>query len=195
MLDSCMRYEILKRLIDVVASSAALVLLSPVLLAVATAIRMESTGNPLFFQQRVGRYGAVFPLVKFRSMVRDAPHLGSWRTADNDPRITPFGRFIRRTSLDELPQLWNVLTGDMSLVGPRPQTPAQHPLYSHGDWQGRHLVRPGITGLAQVNGRSAITLDKQIEYDLKYATHVSFMMDMHILWLTIVQVVRKAGVN
>ena len=128
-------------------------------------------------------------------MVKDAPKLGSFQTLDGDPRITRIGSFLRRTSLDELPQLWNVLIGDMSLVGPRPQTLAQEVQYRPDDWQNRHKVRPGITGLAQVNGRSDMLLEDQVRYDLTYASNLSLSQDIHILLKTIGLVLGKVGVN
>lgn len=188
-------YPMVKRSLDIALSLAALLLLLPLLALIAAAIRLETPGSPLFFQQRVGRSGRPFYMVKFRSMVKDAPKLGSWRTEDNDPRITRTGMFIRRTSIDELPQLWNVLTGDMSLIGPRPQTPAQESLYTPAQWQARHIVRPGITGLAQVNGRSALDFESATKFDLAYAARPSFAQDMHILLATIHQVLRGVGVN
>ena len=190
-----MHYCSIKRLIDLSASFLALLFLLPLLAIIALLIRLESNGNPLFFQERIGENGKPFRIVKFRSMVKDAPKLGSWQTQENDPRITRLGNFLRRTSIDELPQLWNVLTGDMSLIGPRPQTPAQITLYNPADWHGRHLVRPGITGLAQVNGRSAITLEEQIKYDLQYVMHLTPAMDMRIFLATLNQVLRKTGAN
>ncbi|NBO17838.1 MAG: sugar transferase [Proteobacteria bacterium] len=190
-----MKYQHAKRLIDVLASAVALAVLSPLLLVLALAIRLESPGSPLFFQQRTGRGCKPFYIVKFRSMVKDASKLGSWQTAEGDPRITRLGRFIRATSLDELPQLWNVLMGDMSLIGPRPNTPQQISQYPVGTWEKRHVLRPGITGLSQVNGRSNLSIEQQIAYDLRYNEECSLMLDVHILLKTVTQVLRRAGVN
>jgi lipopolysaccharide/colanic/teichoic acid biosynthesis glycosyltransferase len=190
-----MIYKCAKRWIDGLASAAALGILWPLLIVIAVAIRLESPGSPIFVQQRVGRNGKPFNLLKFRSMVRDASRIGSWHTAENDPRITRVGRFLRATSLDELPQLWNVLVGDMSLIGPRPNTPAQQAQYSPEHWEMRHRVRPGITGLAQVNGRSAITVEEQAAFDVAYASEFSLAGDMRILLKTVGLVFRKTGVN
>lgn len=189
-----MANEIAKRLVDVGGAGAFLVLLSPLLLLLLAIIRLESPGSPLFVQARVGRGGRVFSMFKLRSMVKDAS-LGSYQTQDNDPRITRVGKFLRATSLDELPQLWNVLIGDMSLVGPRPETPVQQALYTPADWQARHRVRPGITGLAQVNGRSTISTEDRLRCDLAYAAHPTLRLDMHILWQTFWQALMRRGVN
>lgn len=190
-----MDYARIKRLIDIVASAAALLALAPLLLAVAVAVRVETPGSPLFFQQRAGKGGRPFRILKFRSMVQDAAALGGWSTAQNDPRITRVGRFIRRTSLDELPQLWNVLTGDMSLIGPRPNTPHQESQYAPGQWEARHSVRPGITGLAQVSGRSSLTTAQQIACDLAYAESMSLTQDLRIFLRTLAIVLTRTGTN
>lgn len=190
-----MDYACTKRLLDITASTAALLLLSPVLLATAIAIRAESEGSPFFFQQRIGQGLKPFGIVKFRSMVKNAPSLGSWQTQDADPRITRVGRFIRKTSLDELPQLWNVLKGDMSLVGPRPNTPQQESQYTTEQWVARHAIRPGITGLAQVSGRSSLSVDQQIACDLQYNTSLSLKQDLRIILKTLRLALARSGVN
>lgn len=177
----------MKRLMDIVLSLAALVLLSPVLLFVALWIVLDS-GRPVFFRQtRVGRDGQPFGILKFRSMRIDAAATGPYFTQANDPRITGVGRFIRRTSIDELPQLLNVLWGDMSLVGPRPDVPAQQSLYTPDDWTLRCSVRPGITGLAQVRGRSQASFGQRLAFDLEYVKNVSVWLDLRIFWWTICQ--------
>jgi len=190
-----MAYATLKRLIDITASGTALLVLSPVLLMLAIAIRAETTGSPFFFQQRIGQGLKPFAIIKFRSMVKDAPQLGGWQTQDADPRITRIGRFIRRTSLDELPQLWNVVIGDMSLIGPRPNTPQQESQYSAAQWRTRHTLRPGITGLAQVSGRSSLTVEQQISHDLTYNQQASLALDISIIMKTVTMVLRRNGVN
>jgi lipopolysaccharide/colanic/teichoic acid biosynthesis glycosyltransferase len=182
-----------KRIFDLVLAFIALMLLSPLLLLTAVAIRLDSAGPVLFRQQRVGRYGKPFGILKFRSMVTDAAKLGSYMTADNDPRITRVGRFIRRTSLDELPQLLNVLRGEMSMVGPRPDVPAQKDGYTEQEWTIRHSVRPGITGLAQATLRSAATREQRKEMDLRYAQTASLAQDMRIILMTVKQVLSKGG--
>jgi lipopolysaccharide/colanic/teichoic acid biosynthesis glycosyltransferase len=175
----------MKRLLDVLVSLLALALLSPLLLAAAAAIVLES-GRPVFFRQvRIGLGGREFGMYKFRSMVPDAAARGPYHTADNDPRITRVGRFIRRTSIDELPQLLNVLLGDMSLVGPRPDVPAQRTLYSDEDWRARCSVRPGITGLAQAVIRSGGVPGQRLSLDLQYVREQSVLLDLKILWLTV----------
>ncbi len=175
----------MKRLFDLAASLVALLLLSPVLLGTALAVMLESGLPVLFRQTRVGRDGHEFGMFKFRSMVKNAASIGPYFTAANDPRITRVGRFIRRTSLDELPQLINVLTGDMSLVGPRPDVPAQRSLYTEADWAQRCSVRPGITGLAQALYRSDSTQAQRLEADLRYTREASVWLDLKICWWTL----------
>lgn len=175
----------MKRAMDIVLAGLALVLLAPVMLAVAIAIAREGGRPVLFLQQRVGRGGRLFGIFKFRSMVIDAATTGPYHTSDGDPRITRVGRFIRRTSLDELPQLFNVLKGDMSLVGPRPDVPAQQALYTPSDWQLRCSVRPGITGLAQALLRSQATPDQRLALDLRYVRDHDLALDVRILWWTL----------
>jgi len=175
----------MKRVVDIVLSALALLLLSPVLLATAAAVAIDS-GFPVFFRQvRVGRDGRTFGMFKFRSMVRDAAAIGPFNTAAGDPRITRVGRFIRRTSLDELPQLLNVLKGDMSLVGPRPDVPVQRSLYSDTDWALRCSVRPGITGLAQALLRSEGTEDDRRALDLRYVREGNLWLDLRIMAWTV----------
>lgn len=174
----------IKRLFDIVASLAALLLLSPLLLGTALAVALESGFPVLFRQIRVGRGSQPFGMFKFRSMVKNAASIGPYFTSANDPRITRVGRFIRRTSLDELPQLINVLTGDMSLVGPRPDVPAQQSLYTAADWVQRCSVRPGITGLAQALYRSDSTEAQRLEADLRYTREASLWLDLKICWWT-----------
>lgn len=175
----------MKRLVDVVLSALALLLLSPVLLATAAAVVIDD-GFPVFFRQvRIGRGGLTFGMFKFRSMVRNAAAIGPFNTAAGDPRITRVGRFIRRTSLDELPQLLNVLAGDMSLVGPRPDVPVQRALYNDADWAERCSVRPGITGLAQALLRSEGTEDQRRALDLRYVREHSLWLDLKIMAWTV----------
>jgi lipopolysaccharide/colanic/teichoic acid biosynthesis glycosyltransferase len=185
----------MKRLIDITGSAAALMALLPLLCVIAIAIRLESSGSPFFLQQRVGRNGKLFAIFKFRSMVKNAPSLGVWYTRPDDPRITRVGKFLRFTSLDELPQLANVFLGDMSLIGPRPAVAAQQADYSQADWELRHTVRPGITGLSQVSGRSGLSQEEQTRYDLHYATQHTLRMDFMILLKTIRVVLFRVGVN
>ena len=175
----------MKRLLDIVLSLAALLLLSPLLLLTALAVLLE-TGRPVFFRQvRIGRGDREFGMYKFRSMRQDSAATGPYFTAASDPRITRVGRWIRRTSIDELPQIINVLTGEMSLVGPRPDVPVQRALYAPADWQERCSIRPGITGLAQVMLRSEGTDAQRQALDLRYVRESSVWLDFKIMWLTL----------
>ena len=183
----------MKRVFDIAVALIALAVLWPLLLVVALAIRLDSPGPALFRQTRVGMEGRPFPMLKFRSKVVDAERVGGYSTAVGDPRITRVGHFIRRTSLDELPQLFNVLRGDMSWVGPRPDVPAQKGNYSDADWRARHRVRPGITGLAQATLRSAATPAQRLALDLEYVERASLLFDLKILLLTVRQVLGKGS--
>ena len=177
----------MKRMTDIMLSLTLMVLLSPILVATMLVI-LSSSGKPIFFRQtRVGLYGREFGMFKFRSMVINAASTGPYFTQDDDPRITRVGRFIRRTSIDELPQIINVVIGDMSLVGPRPDVPEQQALYSPEDWAQRCSVRPGITGLAQVKGRSELAWALRLELDLTYASQASWWLDVKIMWWTLSQ--------
>ena len=170
---------------DIVLAMAALLALAPLLLGAALAIALE-TGLPVLFRQtRVGLNGREFGMYKFRSMVKNAAQVGPYFTTDNDLRITRVGRFVRRTSIDELPQLINVLKGEMSLVGPRPDVPAQRSLYTPVDWAQRCSVRPGITGLAQALYRSDSTEAQRLEADLRYTRDASLWLDLKICWWTL----------
>ena len=175
----------MKRLMDVLLSAIALVVLSPVLIVAAVAVAIDSGLPVLFKQVRVGRWGREFGMYKFRSMVSNAAAIGPYHTLDDDPRITRVGRFIRRASIDELPQLFNVLRGEMSLVRPRPDVPAQRALYSPADWEVRCSVRPGITGLSQALLRSGGSPEQRLSLDLRYAREHGAWMDLQILWWTL----------
>lgn len=175
----------IKRLFDLLLSALALLLISPVLGATALAVWLED-GRPILFRQvRIGRNGREFGIYKFRSMVKNAAAIGPYHTASDDPRITRVGRFIRRTSLDELPQLLNVLLGDMSLVGPRPDVPAQRSLYTNAQFAERCAMRPGITGLAQALLRSSGTEADRLALDLRYAREQSLGLDLKIMCWTV----------
>jgi lipopolysaccharide/colanic/teichoic acid biosynthesis glycosyltransferase len=182
-----------KRAFDVVVALVVLVAICPVLMLIAIAIRLDSPGPVVYRQRRVGLGGQVFQIFKFRSMVVNADKLGSYQTAKGDPRITRVGRILRRTSLDELPQLANVLTGDMSLVGPRPDVPEQRQFYTEDEWLKRHCVRPGITGLAQATVRSEAAAGERKALDLQYVDRKSFALDLWILLLTVKQVLFKGS--
>ena len=182
----------IKRLFDIIVSLSALVVLSPVLAFVAWKIR-KNLGSPvLFLQTRPGLNGKPFEMVKFRSM-KDAVDANGNLLPD-DKRMTPFGGKLRSSSLDELPGLWNVLKGDMSLVGPRPLLVQYLPLYNKEQAR-RHNVRPGITGWAQINGRNAISWDEKFEHDVWYVENQSFLLDMKILLLTVKKVFVKEGIS
>lgn len=183
----------MKRLFDVLVSLLALAVFSPVLLLAAAAVALESGLPVLFHQVRVGRGGREFPMLKFRSMVKDAESIGPYQTSDRDPRITRVGGFLRRTSIDELPQLLNVLAGDMSLVGPRPDVPAQRTLYSPAQWQERCSVRPGLTGWAQAIYRSEATMEQRIDLDLRYAREAGVWLDLKIIAWTVLRLARVKG--
>jgi exopolysaccharide biosynthesis polyprenyl glycosylphosphotransferase len=173
--------DALKRALDVVGAATALALASPVLAIAAAAVKLEDRGPVLYRQRRVGRQGEEFDLVKLRTMVVGAERQGTgWAVNQDDPRITRVGRVLRRISLDEVPQLWNVLRGEMSLVGPRPTLAYQVERYS--ERQRRRLeVKPGITGWAQVNGRARLRWDDRIELDVWYVEHRSTWVDLRIL--------------
>ena len=182
----------LKRLVDIVASAAVLVVLSPVLAATALLVRVK-LGSPVLFRQvRPGLDERPFGLIKFRSMTdaRDA----HGELLPDARRLPPFGRWLRSTSLDELPELWNVLRGDMSLVGPRPLLMQYLPLYSP-EQRRRHEVRPGLTGLAQVEGRNALTWDEKFAADVRYVDRQSLWLDLTIIARTVTMILRRDGIS
>ncbi len=182
----------IKRLFDIFASAIGLLCLLPVFLVLVLLIRYILGSPVLFSQVRPGKDGKPFRMVKFRSMTdaRDA-HGNLLPDAE---RLPPFGRFLRSSSLDELPELWNVLKGDMSLVGPRPLLMEYLPLYSTEQYR-RHAVRPGITGCAQVNGRNAISWEQKFVFDVWYVDNQSFLLDFRILWLTVKKVLIRDGIS
>lgn len=184
-------YDSIKRVIDVVVAGLGLVACLPLLVVIATAVRCK-LGSPVLFRQlRPGKHGEVFELVKFRTMVDADPERG---LISDEQRLVPLGVFLRSTSLDELPSLWNVLRGDMSLVGPRPLLVCYLGRYTP-DQQRRHEVRPGVTGLAQVSGRNALTWDEKFEKDLEYVRRRSLTLDLQIIWRTVRQVARREGIS
>ena len=179
----------MKRAFDVISASVLLLALSPVLLLVAVLVRWR-LGHPVLFRQvRPGVAGRPFELVKFRTM-----HHPGERRRTNAARLTPLGRFLRGSSLDELPELWNVLKGDMSLVGPRPLLMEYLPLYSPRQAR-RHDVRPGLTGWAQVNGRNTLTWDDKFELDVWYVENQGFWLDLRILFKTLIAVANRQGIG
>jgi lipopolysaccharide/colanic/teichoic acid biosynthesis glycosyltransferase len=178
----------LKRCFDLAAAAILLALLAPLIAVVALLVRMKMGGPVVFAQSRPGKGGALFTVYKFRTMLPDD---GRAPLSDAE-RLTPLGRTLRRYSLDELPQLWNVLRGDMSFVGPRPLLPEYLPLYSPQQAR-RHEVKPGITGWAQVNGRNAQSWEERLRLDAWYVEHRSFALDLRILWLTVRKVISAEG--
>ncbi|HEX3910938.1 MAG TPA: sugar transferase [Solirubrobacteraceae bacterium] len=183
----------IRRLIDILVSLVATLLCAPLLLIAVIAIRLESPGSVIYRQRRSGRYGEQFDMLKLRTMVDGAEHVGAGLAVNaGDARITRVGRFLRRTSLDELPNLLNVLRGDMSLIGPRPTLPAQVAQYTSRQ-HGRLAVKPGITGWAQINGRASLPWAERIELDLYYVEHRSLLLDLRILLRTPALVLRGGG--
>ena len=195
--------QVTQRVLDILLSGLALLLLLPFLAVIAWLVKLDSPGPVLFIQRRVGRGGAEFPMYKFRSMVRDAEALRATLEASNerdgpvfkmrrDPRITRVGRVLRKYSLDELPQIVNVLKGEMSLIGPRPALPAEVARYTPRQ-RNRLAVRPGLTGLWQVSGRSNLSFERSVEFDLYYIQNQSLALNLHILIKTVPAVVAGEG--
>ncbi len=186
-----------KRCLDVILSLIALIVLSPLFLLIALAIRLDSPGGVIFSQKRVGMHKKLFSIYKFRTMRSDTPHdVPTNDLAGSTSYITPVGRFLRMTSLDELPQLWNILKGEMSLIGPRPALWNQYDLIALRDQYGANDVRPGLSGWAQVNGRDYLSrdLEKKARRDGEYAQHITFWFDLKCFLLTIVKVINRQGI-
>jgi lipopolysaccharide/colanic/teichoic acid biosynthesis glycosyltransferase len=181
-----------KRIIDVLLSFIALVILLPVLIIVGILLSIVNDGKPFFFQLRPGKNGKLFKIIKFKTMNDRTNDSGD--LLPDAERLTEIGSFVRKTSLDEIPQLLNVLKGDMSLIGPRPLLPEYLPLYSVEQYR-RHEVRPGITGWAQVNGRNAISWNEKFSLDVWYVDHLNFWLDLKIIILTLKKVVVKEGIS
>jgi lipopolysaccharide/colanic/teichoic acid biosynthesis glycosyltransferase len=184
--------DALKRAFDIVASASALIVLAPVLGAVALMVRLRMGSPVLFRQTRPGLGGKPFGMIKFRTMRHAVGPDGE--PLSDEERLTPFGRWLRATSLDELPELWNVLKGDMSLVGPRPLLMEYLPLYSP-DQARRHEVRPGLTGWAQINGRNALSWDRKFELDVWYVDRHNLWLDVKIMLLTILYILTRDGIS
>lgn len=184
--------KLIKRTIDIFASSLGLVVLSPVLLGLCILVKFK-LGSPVFFtQDRVGKNGKVFKMIKFRSMIDAYDKFGN--ILPDEDRLTSFGKLLRSTSLDELPELINVLKGDMSLVGPRPLLVEYIELYSKHQWR-RHEVRPGITGLSQVNGRNNLSFSERFDLDVNYVDNQSLFLDIKILLKTVIKVFKRDDIN
>ena len=185
----------IKRFFDLLLGLlASLVLLLPVLL-VALAVRLTSKGPALYWSDRVGRYNTIFKMPKFRSMRVGTPAVATHLLGNPAAHLTPIGSFLRKSSLDELPQLLSILRGDMSFVGPRPALFNQHDLMALRTEQGVHTLVPGLTGWAQVNGRDELPIPEKVKLDVAYLQHQSLWFDIRILWLTFVKVLRRDGVS
>ncbi|TXD92892.1 sugar transferase [Gillisia hiemivivida] len=177
---------------DFLISLVALLILSPLLLIATILLFLANKGNPFFVQKRPGKNGEIFNIVKFKTMTNEKNVDGI--LLPDSQRLTVIGKFIRKTSLDEIPQLWNVLIGDMSIIGPRPLLPQYLPIYTAHQYK-RHNLKPGITGWAQVNGRNAISWTQKFEYDVWYVQNISFLVDMEILFKTVQKVLVSEGIN
>lgn len=181
-----------KRPMDIILSLIAIIILSPIFILVTILVRINLGSPVIFKQERPGLNEKIFTMYKFRTMTDERDENGE--LLPNEMRHTKFGKLLRSTSLDELPELINVIKGDMSLVGPRPLLVEYLPLYND-EQRKRHNVRPGITGLAQVKGRNSITWEQKFYYDVKYVNELSFLLDLKILFLTVIKVIKKEGIN
>ena len=188
-------YSPFKRFLDIIVSLVAIFFLSPIMATVAIVVALDTKGSPIFVQERMGRYSVPFRIYKFRSMSAHAPaNVATHKLENADQYISRIGHFIRKTSLDELPQLLNVLKGDMSFVGPRPVVLSERDLIRMRHRNGADRVRPGITGLAQVSGRDTVTVREKARYDAQYANSYSLKADLSILFKTAKQVVVSEGI-
>ena len=189
------RGVVLKRVLDIIGGLAGLILLSPLFLALLIAVRLESPGPALHWSRRVGRRNRIFPMPKFRTMRSGAPDVATHLLEDPEAWVTPLGRALRRSSLDELPQLWSVLKGDMSLVGPRPALFNQDDLVALRTEAGIDGLRPGLTGWAQINGRDELPIPEKVRLDREYLERMSTAFDLKILLITLVQALSGRGVT
>lgn len=187
-------YFVVKRLLDVIFSGVLLAVLSPLLAVIAVAVKCSSCGPVIFRQKRVGRYGNLIKVYKFRTMSVDTPNVATADLDDPNRFITPVGRLLRDTSLDELPQLLNILRGDMSFVGPRPLIPAEEEIHIRRMEKGVYYLRPGMTGLAQINGRDLVSPELKVEFDAEYLKRFGFKMDWAILTHTVGTVLKRDGI-
>jgi O-antigen biosynthesis protein WbqP len=185
----------MKRLMDLLGGIMAVLLLAVPISIVAILVRLTSQGSVLYWSDRVGRNNVVFKMPKFRTMRMDTPAVATHLLPDPKSFLTPIGGFLRKSSLDELPQLWSILVGDMSFVGPRPALFNQNDLIALRTEQGVDALTPGLTGWAQVNGRDELPIPQKVAFDLQYLQRQSFAFDMRILWLTFVKVIRRDGVT
>lgn len=185
----------MKRLFDLAAALVAAVFLALPILIVVLAVRLTSSGPVLYWSDRVGRYNRIFKMPKFRSMRIDTPAVATHLLENPSQWLTPIGSFLRKSSLDELPQLWSILKGDMSFVGPRPALFNQDDLIALRTEKGVHELVPGLTGWAQVNGRDELPIPQKVELDAEYLRRRSFLFDLKILWMTALKVVARDGVS
>src|SRR5699024_2186700 len=184
--------RLFKRILDILLSFSLLIILSPVFLLIALLVRIKLGSPVLFTQERPGKDGKIFSLYKFRSMTNEVDEYG--HLLPNEVRLTSFGKALRSTSLDELPELWNILKGEMSFIGPRPLLVEYLHLYNDTQKK-RHEVRPGLTGLAQVNGRNTVDWQNRFQYDVEYVNNLSFLLDLKILFKTVFIVLKREGIS
>ena len=185
----------MKRIFDLFLSSVAVIFLFLPILLIALLVKLTSRGPAIFWSQRVGRHNNLFSMPKFRSMRIDAPEVATHLLDNPDQWLTPIGSFLRKSSLDELPQLWSILKGDMSFVGPRPALYNQDDLIALRTQVGVHLLKPGLTGWAQVNGRDELPIPEKVKLDAVYLQRQSFGFDAYIIWMTFLKVLRRDGVS
>ena len=185
----------MKRVIDIALSIGVLVTVLIPLAFIALSVRLTSKGPALYWSDRVGKKNRIFRMPKFRSMRTDTPAVATHLLGDASNWLTPIGSFLRKSSLDELPQLWSILVGDMSFVGPRPALFNQHDLIALRTELGVHTLTPGLTGWAQVNGRDELPIPEKVKLDAEYAARRSFLFDVYILWLTFLKVIQRDGVS
>ena len=185
----------MKYIFDLLLGVVVVLLLAPIMLLVAIAVRLSSKGSALYWSDRVGKNNKIFKMPKFRSMLIDTPAVATHLLNDPDSYLSPIGGFLRSTSLDELPQLFSVLRGDMSFVGPRPALYNQDDLITLRSEKGVDKLTPGITGWAQVNGRDELLIHDKVALDVEYLKHQSFWFDMKILWMTFLKVINRDGVS
>jgi len=185
----------MKRLIDLILTLVAAVLLLLPVLIVSLLVKLTSKGPVLYWSDRVGENNTIFKMPKFRSMVVDTPAVATHLLTDPKSFLTPVGDFLRKSSLDELPQLWSIIKGDMSFVGPRPALFNQDDLITLRTEKGVHALVPGLTGWAQINGRDELPIPQKVDLDVEYLHHQSLWLDIKIIWLTLIKVIKKDGVS
>ena len=185
----------MKRFFDLILSIMVFLFFSPIIALVAVAVAATSKGAILYWSERVGINNTIFKMPKFRSMKIDTPAVATHLLKNPDNMLTPIGGFLRKSSLDELPQLWSIIKGDMSIVGPRPALFNQDDLITLRTEQGVHNIKPGLTGWAQVNGRDELPIPQKVELDLEYLQKQSFLFDLKIIWLTFLKVIKRDGVT